>query len=77
VQQNSPRKVVRGRDASYLAPAQIRTCGFPAYGSHLGHRRQVGAVDASQPLSPAATQHSLFCRPMFGCNEMIITTFGW
>ena len=27
----------RGRDASYLAPpAQIRTCGFPAYGSHLG-----------------------------------------
>ena len=24
-------------DASYLAPpAQIRTCGFPAYGSHLG-----------------------------------------
>src|SRR5213593_728166 len=37
---------VRGRDASYLAPpAQIRTCGFPAYGSHLGYRRQVGAVD--------------------------------
>ena len=30
-----------GRDASYLAPpAQIRTCGFPAYGSHLGYRRQ-------------------------------------
>jgi hypothetical protein len=28
---------VRGRDASYLAPpAQNRTCGFPAYGSHLG-----------------------------------------
>src|SRR6516164_7867417 len=28
---------LRGRDASYLAPpAQIRTCGFPAYGSHLG-----------------------------------------
>src|ERR1700736_2088907 len=27
----------RGRDASCLAPpAQIRTCGFPAYGSHLG-----------------------------------------
>jgi hypothetical protein len=27
----------RGRDASYPAPpAQIRTCGFPAYGSHLG-----------------------------------------
>ena len=35
-----PRKhigALRGRDASYLAPpAQIRTCGFPAYGSHLG-----------------------------------------
>ena len=30
-------KSVRGRDASYLAPpAQIRTGGFPAYGSHLG-----------------------------------------
>ena len=27
----------RGRDAHYCAPpAQIRTCGFPAYGSHLG-----------------------------------------
>src|SRR5215831_10744207 len=26
-----------GRDASYLVPpAQIRTCSFPAYGSHLG-----------------------------------------
>jgi hypothetical protein len=37
VQQNS----LRGRDASYLAPpAQIRTCGFPAYGSHLGSERQ-------------------------------------
>jgi hypothetical protein len=36
----------RGRDASYLAPpAQIRTCGFPAYGSHLGYRRQLAAVD--------------------------------
>jgi hypothetical protein len=29
---------LRGRDASYLAPpAQIRTYGFPAYGSHLGY----------------------------------------
>jgi hypothetical protein len=38
--------IFRGRDASYLAPpAQIRTCGFPAYGSHLGYRRQFGAVD--------------------------------
>ena len=31
------RRLRRGRDASYLAPpAQNRTCGFPAYGSHLG-----------------------------------------
>src|ERR1700730_10390208 len=42
----------RGRDARYLAPpAQIRTCGFPAYGSHLGYRRQFGAVD--EPTSCA------------------------
>src|SRR5947208_14769889 len=43
-----PRKhigALRGRDASYLAPpAQIRTCGFPAYGSHLGYQRQHAAV---------------------------------
>ena len=27
----------RGRDADYSAPpAQIRTCGIPAYGSYLG-----------------------------------------
>ena len=27
----------RGRDVRYRAPpAQIRTCGIPAYGSHLG-----------------------------------------
>ena len=30
----------RGRDACYHAPpAQIRTCSFPAYGSHLGYPR--------------------------------------
>src|SRR3984893_16155997 len=35
----------RGRDASYLAPpAQIRTCRFPAYGSHLGYPRQLCAA---------------------------------
>jgi hypothetical protein len=34
-------RLFRGRDASCLAPpAQIRTGGFPAYGSHLGYRRQ-------------------------------------
>jgi hypothetical protein len=32
-----PADVDRGRDAHYWAPpAQSRTCGFPAYGSHLG-----------------------------------------
>src|ERR1700726_283788 len=41
---------LRGRDASYLAPpAQIRTCGFPAYGSHLGYRRQQVAVCEPTP----------------------------
>jgi hypothetical protein len=35
------QRTCRGRDASCLAPpAQIRTCSFPAYGSHLGYRRQ-------------------------------------
>jgi hypothetical protein len=39
-------RLLRGRDASYLAPpAQNRTGGFPAYGSHLGYRRQFDAVD--------------------------------
>jgi hypothetical protein len=34
-----------GRDASYLAPpAQIRTCSFRAYGSHLGYPRQLCAA---------------------------------
>jgi hypothetical protein len=28
-----------------VPPAQIRTCGFLPYGSHLGYRRQVDAVD--------------------------------
>ena len=37
----------RGRDAHYWAPpAQIRTCGFPAYGSHLG------CVTARRCLTP-------------------------
>ena len=30
-------------------PAQIRTCGFPAYGSHLGYRRQFDAVCEPTP----------------------------
>src|SRR5882672_6079283 len=39
----------RGRDARYRAPpAQNRTCGFPAYGSHLRY------VTASRWLDPAA-----------------------
>jgi hypothetical protein len=39
------RRACRGRDASYLAPpAQIRTCSFPAYGSHPGYPRQLCAA---------------------------------
>ena len=58
----------RGRDASYLAPpAQIRTCGFPAYGSHLGYRRQFGAVD--EPTSCATLTRlgvrRVLCWPAF------------
>src|SRR5262245_17420311 len=32
------RRLSSGRDADFIArpPAQNRTCGFPAYGSHLG-----------------------------------------
>jgi hypothetical protein len=30
-------------------PAQIRTCGFPAYGSHLGCQRQNVAVCKPTP----------------------------
>src|SRR5580704_16823166 len=42
---------LRGRDASYLAPpAQIRTCGFPACGSHLGSTAVV-AVCEPTPVS--------------------------
>jgi len=52
VQQNSPRKAVRGRDASYLAPpAQNRTGGFPAYGSCLGCVTARVAVYVPAPLT--------------------------
>ena len=52
----------RGRDASYLAPpAQIRTCGFPAYGSHLGYRRQRFAVDEPAPLTRLCGSKSGAC----------------
>src|ERR1700674_1787033 len=44
-------------------PAQIRTCGFPAYGSHLGYRRQFGAVD--EPTS-CATLTRLGVRRVLG-----------
>ena len=44
----------RGRDASYLAPpAQIRTCSFPAYGSHLGYPRQL-CTAVCEPASVTA-----------------------
>ena len=50
----------RGRDPSYLAPpAQIRTCGFPAYGLY-------GAFfvkGASRYFCRALLLHSLKARP--------------
>jgi hypothetical protein len=40
-----------GRDVHYWAPpAQIRTCGFPAYGSHLGCLTANGLPYAVQRL---------------------------
>ena len=53
---------LRGRDASYLAPpAQIRTCGFPAYGSHLGYQRQFGAVYEPTPVTRLSGSGSGAC----------------
>src|SRR5215831_11562698 len=35
----------RGRDKDCSSPpAQIRTCGFPAYGSHLGFKRSIAVA---------------------------------
>src|SRR4029077_3284944 len=57
----------RGRDASYLAPpAQIRTCSFPAYGSHLGYqRRRYAAVCKPAPLTrvPGTVPGACFAGP--------------
>src|SRR5271166_6326407 len=56
----------RGRDASYLAPpAQSRTCGFPAYGSHLGSKRQGVAVCVPAPVTrePGAESSACFASP--------------
>ena len=51
------RRPDRGRDAHYWAPpAQNRTCGFPAYGSHLGclaAKRTCSSPHASQCLGHA------------------------
>src|SRR6266568_864407 len=57
----------RGRDASYLAPpAQIRTCSFPAYGSHLGYQRRLyAAVCEPAPLTrvPGTVPGACFAGP--------------
>jgi hypothetical protein len=56
------KKTCRGRDASCLAPpAQIRTCGFPAYGSYLGSKRQVLAVCEPAPLTRLCGSESGAC----------------
>src|SRR5258708_21373867 len=53
---------LRGRDASYLAPpAQIRTCGFPAYGSHLGCQRRKRAVCEPTPVTRWSGTESSTC----------------
>src|SRR5215475_3842858 len=47
----SERHLLRGRDASYLAPpAQIRTCGFPAYGLYGAFFVKGGAHHFFAPL---------------------------
>src|SRR6266571_7599996 len=56
----------RGRDAHYWAPpAQTRTCSFPAYGSHLGSRRQLLAVcePAPVPRVPGTAPGACFAGP--------------
>ena len=56
MQQNEAK--IRGRDASYLAPpAQIRTCGLPAYGSHLG----CVTANACRMRSSACDTRAWFC----------------
>src|SRR6202047_4009349 len=58
----SAAKRLRGRDASYLAPpAQIRTCGFPAYGSHLGCQRRKRAVCEPTPVTRWSGTESSTC----------------
>ena len=53
----------RGRDASCLAPpAQNRTCGFPAYGSHLGSRRRTAAA-MRRVRAPAPVSHESGTEP--------------
>jgi hypothetical protein len=42
-------------------PAQIRTCGFPAYGSHLGYRRRNVAVCEPTPVTRLAGTESSMC----------------
>jgi len=62
----------RGRDAGYPAPpAQNRTCGFPAYGSHLGclTAKRPGAFSyAVQRLghsAPGSVSGACFAGPRF------------
>jgi hypothetical protein len=62
------KNACRGRDASCLAPpAQIRTCGFPAYGSHLGYRRQRFAACGPAPVTrkPGSESGACFASPHF------------
>jgi hypothetical protein len=64
----------RGRDASYLAPpAQIRTCSFPAYGSHLGYQRQFAAEDVPTPcvtLTRLGNPAELLIAALSACHQL-------
>src|ERR1039458_3765078 len=53
----------RGRDAHYWAPpAQNRTCGFPAYGSHLGcMTARLRSLAVCRTRSSASGTRSRFC----------------
>src|SRR5271157_2097008 len=67
----------RGRDASYLAPpAQIRTCSFPAYGSHLGYPRRRRAVCQPAPVATRARYcaRCVLCWPAFPSASALRST---
>src|SRR6266508_533554 len=57
--------VAVGTRVSSRPPAQNRTCGFPAYGSHLGSKRQAVAACVPAPVTrePGAESSACFAGP--------------